>query len=105
MSADEAPEYQAPLGCRDPKLWATAEQLLAVHNAEVAACVACRNGVPCTLLRSCTEAQDRAMEPDDYPVGRVYGRAVGRASVRQCTTRRPRASWWAGWVRRRRRSR
>jgi len=110
MSANEAREYRAPLGCRDPKLWATAAELLAVHAAEVASCVACRSGAPCTLLRSCVEAQERAMESfttrwlrgDDYLVARVFGRAVGRAKVRQCALRRPRR--WVGWARRRPRS-
>jgi hypothetical protein len=113
MSADEAREYQAPRGCRDPKLWATAENLLAVHNAEVAACVACRDGGPCTLVRSCVEAQDRAMQPftirwlrDDYLGGRFHERAVGRAKVRQCgASERRSRRWWPGWMRRRRRPR
>jgi hypothetical protein len=113
MSADDAQKYSAPRGCRDPKLWATAEQLLAVHNAEVAACVACCNGAPCTVLRSCVEAQDRAMQPfttrwlrgEDYLLARVHERAVGRAKVRQCTTRSPLASRWDRWMRRWTRSR
>jgi hypothetical protein len=114
MPADEArDEFRAPLGCRDPQLWATAEELLAVHDAELAACVACRDGAPCTLVRCCVEAQDRAMEPfttrwlrgDDYLVKRVYTRVVGRAKVRQCPTQRPRVSRWLDWARRGRRPR
>jgi hypothetical protein len=113
MSADEVGEYRAPRGCRDPKLWATAERLLAVHTAEIAECDACSSGASCALLRSCVEAQDRAMQPftarwlrsDDYLVGRVHDRAVGRAKVRQCAPGSSRASRLVGWIRRRARSR
>jgi len=111
MSTDEAWVFRAPLGCRDPRLWATAENALTLHNANPAACAACRTGAPCDVLRWCVEAQDRAMESfttrwlrgDDYLVARVHGRAVGRASVRQCPPRRPRTMRWPGWLPSRRR--
>jgi hypothetical protein len=110
MSAEEVWVPRAPLGCRDPKLWATAETALDLHNGNVAACSACRTGASCQVLRWCVEAQDRAMESfttrwlrgDDYPVARVYGRAVGRATV--CPPRAPRTLRWPGWLRRRARS-
>jgi hypothetical protein len=107
MSVDVTREDRAPVGCRDPKLWATAEDLLAVHNAEVAACVACQDGARCTLLWSCFEAMDRAMEPfatrwlrgDDYLVSRVYGPSAGPAQDRQPGTSEGRLRWWPGWQR------
>jgi hypothetical protein len=107
MSTYETREHRAPLGCRDPKLWAVAENLLAVHSAEVAACVACRNGVPCTVLRSCVEAQDQAMASfptrrlsgEEHAAGQVRHRAVGRARVRQCGTWRRFVPRWVGGAR------
>jgi hypothetical protein len=109
MSADGAWVPRAPLGCRDPKLWATAETALDLHNGDLAGCAACRVGVPCAVVRWCVEAQDRAMEPfttrwlrgDDYLVARVHERAVERAKVRQCAPARSRTSRWTGWLRRR----
>jgi hypothetical protein len=113
MSADEAWVLRAPLGCRDPRLWVTAENALTLHNGNIAACVACRNGAPCDVLRWCVEAENRAMEPfttlrprgDDHVAARVYEPAIGRAKVPQCPTRPPRTSRWAGWMRRRARPR
>jgi hypothetical protein len=92
-----------PRGCRDPRLWETAAQLLAVHNTD--RCLACELGGPCTVLSSAVEAQARAMQQatprppvgaNSYPTSQMRRQAVGRAEVRhgECGTWRRRIYRW-----------
>lgn len=85
-------ESAAPSGCRDPRLWAIAHELLTIHDDE--GCDVCPRGAPCSLVVATAEAQDRAMRSfterwssgnDEYAGGRVHrGRLVGDSLVRRC---------------------
>jgi hypothetical protein len=73
-----------PDGCRDPRLWLAAAELLAGHDAE--SCVSCRRGVPCTVLSSAADAQSRAMRaaPEQRVIARTpvqRGSRRGRGSL------------------------
>lgn len=53
---------EVPAGCRDPRLWITAAELLVRHSAEAALCPACGAEAPCLVRTSCQEAMARAMD-------------------------------------------
>jgi hypothetical protein len=58
-------EASAPYGCRDPRSWTAAAELLALHD--VKGCSSCVRGMACSVVISAMEAQDRAMRPTAGP--------------------------------------